>query len=67
MGLLEEPIRLVRIGDPSCESIAAGFELLTGFDSIHNCEGSSQEGWRGLICGHYLVPGTRTGLCELRM
>jgi hypothetical protein len=36
-GLLEEPIRLVRIGDPACARTAAGYELLTGLPSPHNC------------------------------
>jgi hypothetical protein len=38
-GLLEQPIRLLRIGDPPCEKVAAGFELLTGSVSPHRCGG----------------------------
>ncbi|MGA9598334.1 MAG: hypothetical protein WBV06_19420 [Acidimicrobiia bacterium] len=38
-GLLEQPISLFRIGNPPCDTIAAGFELLTGTASLHGCEG----------------------------
>ena len=38
-GLLEQPIALLRIGDPPCESVAAGFEVLTGSEAPHECEG----------------------------
>jgi hypothetical protein len=36
-GLLEDQVRLVRIGDPPCAQIAAGYELLTGTAAGHQC------------------------------
>lgn len=38
-GLMDEPIKLLRIGDPPCADIAAGYTLLTGNASPHGCSG----------------------------
>ena len=37
-GLAEQPIELVRLGSPGCESSTEAFRSLTGLDPLHGCQ-----------------------------
>lgn len=39
-GLHDEPVGMFVFGDPSCQSLAEGFRLLTGVEPAHSCSSS---------------------------
>ena len=38
-GLMDEPVALVRLGEPACDRLARGFRILTGADPLRTCDG----------------------------